>query len=495
MFAEKNEEVSVAMSNHNEKYEKLASVIEEHKSQKGGLMPVLQEAQAIFGCVPVDVQEIIADGLGKTLSEVYGVATFYSQFSLEPNGEYVIGVCLGTACYVKGSQKVLDKLSEANREQIQSYISTIWDNIAEGIAESRGISVNDINHYANEGLFFADPVKTVECGFIDELKYKPEVEAYVKELAGQNGEKLRSANLAQMKTLKASPTKNAPEIAVLYAEGEIKAQTPGNFYDIEQSITEKMADELIKLKNNDDVKAVVFRVNSPGGSAYISEQIWRQVVELKKVKPVVVSMGNVAASGGYYISCAANKIIAEPNTLTGSIGIFGMFPNASGLFGKLALTTDIVKTNTFSDLGDLSRPMTESEKALIQGYVERGYQTFLSRCAEGRGMTTEAVNAIGQGRVWTGEQAKERGLVDELGGIELAISTAAGLADLDQYSVTTVSGSKNFLDEFLESQLGEVKLSIVKNVLGNEFEYFKTLNNIKANCGIQARMPYDMKPL
>ena len=488
-------EVMVFMAEKRDKYLQLDEVIQQNKGKRGAVMMTLQAAQNIFEHVPRDVQVRIAEGLEVPLSEVYGVATFYSQFSLEPKGQYVVGVCLGTACYVKGSQKVLDKLSEANREQIQSYISTIWDNIAEGIAESRGISVNDINHYANEGLFFADPVKTVECGFIDELKYKPEVEAYVKELAGQNGEKLRSANLAQMKTLKASPTKNAPEIAVLYAEGEIKAQTPGNFYDIEQSITEKMADELIKLKNNDDVKAVVFRVNSPGGSAYISEQIWRQVVELKKVKPVVVSMGNVAASGGYYISCAANKIIAEPNTLTGSIGIFGMFPNASGLFGKLALTTDIVKTNTFSDLGDLSRPMTESEKALIQGYVERGYQTFLSRCAEGRGMTTEAVNAIGQGRVWTGEQAKERGLVDELGGIELAISTAAGLADLDQYSVTPVSGSKNFLDEFLESQLGEVKLSIIKNVLGNEFEYFKTLNNIKTNCGIQARMPYDMKPL
>lgn len=390
---------------------------------------------------------------------------------------------------------MLDKLSEANREQIQSYISTIWENITEGIAQSRGISVNDINHYANEGLFFADPVKTVECGFIDELKYKPEADAYVKELAGQSGKKLTSASVAQMKTLKASTNKSAPEIAVLYAEGEIKAQTPSSLYDIEQSITEKMADELIKLKNNDDVKAVVFRVNSPGGSAYISEQIWRQVVELKKVKPVVVSMGNVAASGGYYISCAANKIIAEPNTLTGSIGIFGMFPNASGLFGKLALTTDIVKTNTFSDLGDLSRPMTGSEKALLQGYVERGYQTFLSRCAEGRGMTTEEINAIGQGRVWTGEQAKERGLVDELGGIELAISTAAELADLGRYKVTTVSGSKSFLDEFLESQLGEVKLSIVKSVLGDEYEYFKTLDNIKTNCGIQARMPYDMKPL
>lgn len=159
--------------------------------------------------------------------------------------------------------------------------------------------------------------------------------------------------------------------------------------------------------------------------------------------------GQRSCLGRLLYLCAANKIIAEPNTLTGSIGIFGMFPNASGLFGKLALTTDIVKTNTFSDLGDLSRPMTESEKALIQGYVERGYQTFLSRCAEGRGMTTEAVNAIGQGRVWTGEQAKERGLVDELGGIELAISTAAGLADLDQYSVTTVSGFQEFLGRVL----------------------------------------------
>ncbi len=390
---------------------------------------------------------------------------------------------------------MLDKLSEANREQIQSYISTIWENITEGIAKSRGVDTSGINHYANEGLSFADPEKAIEYGLIDELKYRPEVETYVKELAGQSGEKLVSASVAQMKTLKASPTQGFPEIAILYAEGEIKAQTSGSLYDMEQSITEKMADELIKLKDNKEVKAVVFRVNSPGGSAYISEQIWRQVVELKKVKPVVVSMGDVAASGGYYISCAANKIIAEPNSLTGSIGIFGMFPNAAGLFGKLALTTEVVKTNTFSDLGDLSRPMTESEKALIQGYVERGYQTFLTRCAEGRDMTTDEINAIGQGRVWTGEQAKEIGLVDELGGIELAISTAAELADLDQYNVTTANGSKNFLDEFLERQIGEVKLAIVRNTLGNEFKFFKTLDHIKANHGIQARIPYDMKPL
>lgn len=390
---------------------------------------------------------------------------------------------------------MLDKLSEANREQIQSYITSIWGNITQGIAESRKIPENDINRFANEGLFFSDPAQSVERGFIDELKYKPEAEKYVKELAGQNGEKLVSATVAQMKTLNPSSSSKNPEIAVLYAEGEIMPQAPASLYDMEQRITEKMADELIKLKNNDNVKAVVFRVNSPGGSAYISEQIWRQVVELKKVKPVVVSMGDVAASGGYYISCAANKIIAEPNTLTGSIGIFGMFPNITGLLGKLDLTTDIVKTNTFSDLGDMSRPMTESEKALIQGYIERGYQTFLSRCAEGRGMTTEAINAIGQGRVWTGEQAKEKGLVDDLGGIELAISTAAGLANLNHYRVTTVSGSKNLIDQLLENQLGEIKISIVKSVLGEDFEYFKALNRMKKNSGIQARMPYDMKPL
>lgn len=236
-------------------------------------------------------------------------------------------------------------------------------------------------------------------------------------------------------------------------------------------------------------------MNSPGGSAFVSEQIWRQVVELKKVKPIVVSMGDVAASGGYYISCAASKIVAEPNTLTGSIGIFGIFPNVTGLFNKLSLTTDIVKTNTYADLGDMSRPMREDEKILIQSFVERGYDTFLTRCADGRDMSKEAINEIGQGRVWTGEQAKERGLVDELGGIDKAIETAATLADLSDYSLTYVSGSKDFWKEFIEKQLGEVKVSIVKNVLGNEYEYFKTLNNIKSTTGIQARLPYDVKPL
>ena len=390
---------------------------------------------------------------------------------------------------------MLDKLSEANREQIQSYMSTIWDNITSGIAESRNISTEDINNFANQGYAFASAEKTVECKLVDELKYHPEAEEYIKELAGQSDKRLQTADITKIKSIKTVNREKADRIAILYAEGEIKPEAPSSPYNVEQAITEKVANELIKLKNDDNVKAVVFRVNSPGGSAFVSEQIWRQVIELKKVKPIVVSMGDVAASGGYYISCAANKIIAEPNTLTGSIGIFGIFPNVTGLFDKLSLTTDIVKTNTYADLGDLSRPMREDEKVLIQSFVERGYETFLTRCADGRNMSKEAINEIGQGRVWTGEQAKERGLVDELGGINKAIETAASLADLNDYSLTYVSGTKDFWKEFIEKQLGEVKVSIVKSVLGNEYEYFKNLNNIKTTTGVQARLPYDVKPL
>lgn len=390
---------------------------------------------------------------------------------------------------------MLDKLSEANREQIQSYMGTIWNNVATGIAKSRNISADDINHFANQGYAFAAPEKAVECGLIDELKYRTEVEELVKEMAGQNEKRLQTADLSKVKSIKTVISEKPDRIAVLYAEGEIKPETPSSPYNTEQAITEQVANELLKLKNDDNVKAVVLRVNSPGGSAFVSEQIWHQVVELKKVKPIVVSMGDVAASGGYYISCAANKIVAEPNTLTGSIGIFGIFPNVTGLFDKLSLTTDVVKTNTYSDLGDLSRPMREDEKVLIQSFVERGYDTFLTRCADGRNMSKEAINEIGQGRVWTGEQARERGLVDELGGIDKAIETAASLAGLTDYSLTYVSGSKDFWTEFIEKQFGQVKMSVIKSVLGEEYEYFKTLNTIKSTTGIQARLPYDVKPL
>lgn len=230
-------------------------------------------------------------------------------------------------------------------------------------------------------------------------------------------------------------------------------------------------------------------MNSPGGSAYISEQIWKEVVELKAKKPIVVSMGNYAASGGYYISCAANKIVAERTTLTGSIGVFGVVRNFTGTFDKVGVTTDVVKTNTFADLGDMSRPMREDEKALIQRGVEQTYDLFLTRCADGRGMTKAEIDSIGQGRVWTGEQALERGLVDQLGGMDDAIKEAATLAELTDYSVTVADGPKDFFTKFMEKQMDEAKVSIAKSVMGEEqFKLFSTIR--RAGNGIRYYCPY-----
>lgn len=391
---------------------------------------------------------------------------------------------------------IADKLSDANREQITSYQNSIWGNITKGIAKSRNITVEDVNRFADEGSFFASPEKAVEYKLIDELKYRSEVEKYLIEQSGQTGDKLKTVGLSNMKNIKKTERKYRNKIAIVYAEGEIMQQIISSPYSGNYPcISEKINDDLKKLADNEDVKAVVLRINSPGGSAYTSEQIWKQVYELKKKKPVVVSMGSVAASGGYYIASGASKIIAEPNTLTGSIGIFGMFPNTAGLFNKLALTTDMVKTNRYADFGDPSRPMTDDEKALIQGYIERGYDTFLTRCAEGRGVSKADIDSIGQGRVWTGEQALKIGLVDELGGIERAVELAGELAEIYNYNIMEVSTDHDFLKELLEKQIEVVKQSVVKDMLGDEYEHFRTLRKVKATYGIQARIPYDLKPL
>ncbi len=391
---------------------------------------------------------------------------------------------------------ILDKLSDANRAQIDSYIGSVWGNIVNGISTSRSLKAEVVNQYANEGYLFSEPTKAVELGFIDALKYRSDVEELIKNMACQSGTLLKTAPYDKMIAVTAQEKPQDGKIAVLYAEGPIEQNEPASFpFSASNVITEKVANELIKLKNDASVKAVVLRVNSPGGSAYTSEQIWKQVVELKKVKPIVISMGDVAASGGYYIACAANKIIAEPNTLTGSIGIFGMFPNVAGTLNKVDLTMDVVKTNTYADFGDISRPMSDGERALLQGHVERGYQTFIKRCADGRGKTTAEIDAIGQGRVWTGSQAVEIGLVDELGGIELAITSAAELAEVEAYSVTHVSTQKDFLTTLMEKELENIKLQFVQSFLGSSFQEFAMLNQIKHSTGIQARIPFDIKPL
>ena len=389
---------------------------------------------------------------------------------------------------------MLDKLSAENREQITSYQQGIWRNIANGIARSRKLTPEDVNNFANKGYTLSPSGKIVELGFADELKYKPEAEKYVKELAGQTGDKLKTAGLNKMKSIKEPPRTNKDEIAILYAEGEIMNEALSSVYG-SKLITEEMVDELAKLRKDRRVKAVVFRVNSPGGSAYVSEQIWKEITELKKEKPVVVSMGNVAASGGYYISCAANRIIAEANTLTGSIGVFGLIPNAAGLYKKLDITSETVQTNTYGDLLNPARPLRADEKALMQAHVEHAYDLFLTRCADGRGKTKEEIDQIGQGRVWTGEQALDNGLVDALGGIDEAITAAAELAGLTDYRLRHVSSEKDFFQDLLKKQLEDIKLSFVKSVIGDEYRYLKALNDVKHSRGVQARLLYDIQPL
>ena len=299
------------------------------------------------------------------------------------------------------------EMSPANREQIDAYLTSIWGQVTNDVAESRKISVDSLNAIADRMLMFYPAEESVQCGLVDTLIYKNDVRNYLKAMVGiDKDDRMPVLGLQDMINVK----KNVPKdksgnvIAVYYAYGEIDGGSSSA--SSEEGIdSKKVIKDLRKLKDDDDVKAVVFRVNSPGGSAYISEQIWKEVVELKAKKPIVVSMGNYAASGGYYISCAANKIVAERTTLTGSIGVFGVVRNFTGTFDKVGVTTDVVKTNTFADLGDMSRPMREDEKALIQRGVEQTYDLFLTRCADGRGMTKAEIDSIGQGRVWTGEQA------------------------------------------------------------------------------------------
>jgi protease-4 len=395
---------------------------------------------------------------------------------------------------------MLERLSAANREQITSYQQGIWRHIVANIASSRRVTEETVTGFIDQGGLFAPAERAMACGLVDALMDREEVESYLKERTGVAADqKLKTLSPTQMKrmSMKTTPNGAADEIAVVYAEGEIipSAHTPQ--YSADPYITEKLVDELIELKGDERVKAVVLRVNSPGGSAFVSEQICKQVADLKRKKKIVVSMGDVAASGGYYISCAADRIVSEVNTLTGSIGVFGLFPNMTGLFDKVDLTTDVVQTNRYSDLGDVSRPMREDEKALIQGHVEHIYEVFLGRCAEGRAMSREAVHRVGQGRVWTGEQAMERGLVDETGGLDRAVEVAAELAGLTSYSVRTVSGSTDRLTEYLKKQLGEMKSTLLQRALGGtEMELFRMLQTAaRQTSGIQTRLPYDFTTL
>lgn len=385
------------------------------------------------------------------------------------------------------------EMSEANREQVKSYLGSIWNGMLMDVAESRKLKVEDLNALADSTLLLCEADVYVEKKLVDKLGYLSEVKESLKEhLELGDDDDLKFTTLADVAASDDLGDKVDEEVAVYYAYGEINDNRSMSFNQEHGITTKETISDLQKLRKDDDVKAVVIRVNSPGGSAYASEQIWHEVQLLRAKKPVVISMGGVAASGGYYISCGANKIFADPMTLTGSIGIFGMIPDASELLTeKLGLSFDVVKTNAMSDFGAMGRPFNANESAKMQNYINRGYDLFTSRVAGGRGMAQDSVKVIGEGRVWTGEQALKIGLVDKLGNLDDAVKAAAELAELEKYTVGRYPSPEPWYMNILNKSSNEYMESKMRAALGEYYRAFTLVRRIGKMDPVQARMPFD----
>ncbi len=384
---------------------------------------------------------------------------------------------------------MLDKLSDENRFQISEYVGSIWEHAVKAISESRGVPVERVMQLA-DSLSGYDAVLMTNTGLIDGTIYRDQLEDSIRSAAGiEEGKKI---NYVSMTKYSKVPEKHSgglakSKIAVLYAEGSI-----GNGEGDETNIGgNKYVSELRELRLDTTVKAVVFRVNSRGGSAIASDMIWREVDLTSKVKPVVVSMGNYAASGGYYISAAADKIFASPVTVTGSIGVFGMIPNMQPLLDKkLGISSDVVKTNANSDFPSITRPLTAFEKEVLQVTVERTYNTFTGVVAAGRGMSQADVDSLGQGHVWSGSDAAGIGLVDALGGLNDAVKEAASLAKLETYRVIERPVAVDLYTRLLKEMMGDVRSKIVTRELGEAARYYYDLKEIISSGGVQAVMPW-----
>lgn len=387
---------------------------------------------------------------------------------------------------------IAEQMSDANREQVSSYQQSIWNNMLKDVAKSRKTTAEALNSLADSLTILSGPEASVKGGLVDKLCYQDEVKKILKNKAKMDeDESLRFVSISDVALSEELNDKVDDEIAVYYAYGEIKEDITGGFAQ-ESAITSKqMTKDLQELREDDDVKAVVLRVNSPGGSAYASEQIWREVQLLSKEKPVIVSMGALAASGGYYISCGANKIFAEPTTLTGSIGIFGMIPDATELLtDKLGLSFDVVKTNAHSDFGAMGRPLNESECRLMQAYINQGYELFTGRVAQGRKISQDSVKAVAEGRVWTGEQAMKIGLVDKLGNLNDAIAAAAKAAKIEKYSVGRYPEPAPWFASLLQEKKADYMDSQMRSALGEFYPAFSLIRDLKNQDAIQARMTF-----
>ena len=385
------------------------------------------------------------------------------------------------------------EMSDANREQVMSYLSSIWNNMLKDVAKSRKLEVDALNALADTTVILCEAKTYVENKLADKLAYLSDVkEALKTRLELGEDDDLNFTTIADVAAADDLGKKVDDEVAVYYAYGEINDSQGFGFSQEHQITTKATITDLQKLRKDKDVKAVVIRVNSPGGSAFASEQIWHEIQLLRAEKPVVISMGGLAASGGYYISCGANKIFAEPMTLTGSIGIFGMIPDASELLTqKLGLSFDVVKTNAMSDFGATGRPFNANEAAKMQNYINNGYELFTGRVAGGRGMAQDSVKAIAEGRVWTGEQALKIGLVDELGNLDDAIKAASELAELKDYTVGNYPSPEPWYMSLLDKGKNDYLEGQLRAALGEYYPAFALVRRIGKMNPVQARMPFD----
>ena len=411
------------------------------------------------------------------------LAKFGVKFQAVKVGKYKSAVEMMTA----------DQMSDYDREQTEAYLNGIWKVMLNDVSKSRKVSVDSLNVYADQMITFAEQKELVNKKMVDKLLYSDEVKGEIKKLLKiDEKEEIKQLTTSEMRDVK-SMKQEGDEVAVYYAYGEIVDSETGSMTETEHNIVANtVCKDLEKLMKDDDVKAVVLRVNSPGGSAYASEQIWRAVTNLKAKKPVVVSMGGYAASGGYYISCNANYIYTEPTTLTGSIGIFGMFPDVSQLLTqKLGVKFSEVKTNKHSAFGAMSRPLNAEETALLEQYIDRGYKLFRKRVADGRKLSVEQVEEIAQGRVWLGNDALPIKLVDAVGSLDDAVKKAAELAKLKEYHATSYPEEEDWLNNLFNSMTKKSYLDEEMHAaLGEYYEPLRFVKNLNHQSVIQARLPY-----
>jgi len=455
---------------------------------------------------------VYAYGEGMT-QQAYYLASAADKVFLHPQGGLDFAGFSSTIMFLKGTLEKLEihpeifydgkfksateplretQMTEANRIQTSAYLGQLYGNYLTNIGKSRKLDTATLHRYANEGLI-QNPQDALSYKLVDALKYDDQVMEALRSRIGLD--KDADINFVSLTKYESAAdyksTSGDNKIAVLYAQGNIVG---GDGSDDVTISSEQYIKEIRKLRLDKSIKAIVFRVNSPGGSALASETIWRELVLAKKAKPVIVSMGDYAASGGYYISCMADSIFAEPNTLTGSIGVFGVMMNLQSFFkNKLGVTFDGVKTGQYADLGSATRPMTDIERKFVQEGVDSIYATFKSRVVAGRKLSQSVVDSIAQGRVWSGVQAKSLGLVDRLGGINDAIASAAKMAKISSYRLREYPEVKQPLEKLLKSIGGETSESMVKKELGANYTIYQQLKRLQLMNGeIQARLPFDV---